>query len=60
MVFAFLILNQAPTQAEWIGGSVIIIGILMTVRFAVPQFGSRLPWMETKSLSERPGPFTGV
>ncbi|MEM0896312.1 MAG: DMT family transporter [Verrucomicrobiota bacterium] len=58
--FAFLILQQAPTTAEMIGGTVVIAGVFLIARYATSQEGSRLPWMETRAVTEKPGPFTGV
>ncbi|MEM9480186.1 MAG: DMT family transporter [Verrucomicrobiota bacterium] len=60
IAFAFLILQQSPTVAEIIGGTVVILGVFLIARYATSKEGSRLPWMETRAVTEKPGPFTGV
>ena len=54
MLFAFVILGEAPTVAQYIGGSVIIIGIILNQLGTVQQ-NSRAEKLDLKEMTQQVG-----
>ncbi|MEM0967839.1 MAG: DMT family transporter, partial [Verrucomicrobiota bacterium] len=58
ILFAFLLLHQPPTSAEWLGGLIVIAGMSITLWGA--RKGTGLSQTTTILSKPGPGPFTGI